>query len=190
MTFGRPFRARNPPDFQPASGETNMRGWMKIAALGALVAFPTMAEAQATANASANAVVMAQLAAEQVRDLEFGDLIPGFGRTVAADHADAAQFLITGAPGAQVSIGFTLPTMLTRVGGTETFGITFGAGSAGRGPTANGIVATFDPSAAHLANLPGGNLYVTLGGAVGTDPAQAAGSYSATVTMNVDYTGN
>jgi hypothetical protein len=169
-----------------------MRGWMKIAALGALLAFPVMAEAQATANAtaSANAVVLAQLAAEQVRDLEFGDLIPGFGRTVAADHADAAQFRITGAPGAQVSIGFDLPSVLTHTDATNTLGISFGAGSAGQGPTAGAIEATFDPSAAHLANLPGGNLYVSLGGAVSTADAQVAGAYSATVTMNVVYTGN
>jgi len=167
-----------------------MRGWMKIAALGALVAFPTMAEAQATASASANAVVLAQLAAEQVRDLEFGDLIPGFPRTVLPADPAAAQFLITGAPGVQVSVGFSLPNVLTRDSGSETFEITFGAGSAGRGPTAGGIVATFDPGAAHLTTLPGGSLYVTLGGAVAPDAAQAAGSYSATVTMNVSYTGS
>jgi len=169
-----------------------MRGWMKIAALGALVAFPAMAEAQTTANASAtaSATVLAQLAAEQLRDLEFGDLIPGFGRTIAPAHADAAQFRITGAPGAQVSIGFSLPTVLTHTDAANTLGITFGANSAGRGPTAGAVEEIFDPSAAHVATLPGGNLFVSLGGAVSTADAQVAGAYSATVTMNVVYTGN
>jgi hypothetical protein len=167
-----------------------MRGWMKIAALGALLAFPAVAQAQASASASATATVMAQLSADAVRDLAFGDLVPGFGRTVGAEHADAAQFHVTGAPGAQVSIGFDLPTVLTRDGGSETFGITFGAGSAGWSSAATGVDSYFDPSAAHLANLSGGHLYVSLGGAVTTAAAQVAGAYSATVTLNVNYTGN
>jgi hypothetical protein len=166
----------------------NMRGWIKFAALGALLTLPAMAEAQASANASATATVLGQLSASQVRDLDFGDLIPGFGRSIGPSSADAAQFEIAGASGAEVSIGFILPTELAD--GAETLPITFDGTSAGRGPTAVAVTQTFDPSAPHVTTLPGGTLFVSLGGAVTTVANQAAGDYSATIQLNVSYTGN
>jgi hypothetical protein len=157
--------------------------------VAAVLAFPGALAAQ-TADVAATANVLAQLTVSGDRSLNFGNVIPGFARTVTPDQADAGRFILQGAGTLEVELDFgTLPTDLDGPAGA-TLPLTFGAGSAGYGATGGAVDSPFDPGAATTANLTGGELFVFIGGTVTPDAAQATGSYTGTITLSVSYTGN
>ncbi len=156
-----------------------------------LVALPLALAGQESADITARANVLERIAVTNQNDLDFGDVIPGFSSSVAPSDPSAGRFLVTGASGLQFSIGFELPPVLSRDGGGATLPLTFGAGSAGVGPTSLNVSSTFDPSSAFTSTLNGsGERFIFLGGSVTADAAQLDGTYSGTVRLNVAYTGS
>ena len=154
------------------------------------LALPSTVAAQATGDIQAQAVVLAPLTVTPAANLDFGNVIPGVNSTLLPSDANAGRFDVAGAGVLQVTLDFTtLPNQLT-TGGGATMPITYAAGSAAYAATPAGTQTTFDPSATATTNLVAGALSVFLGGTVQPAFSQAAGSYAATVTLQVAYTGS
>jgi Domain of unknown function (DUF4402) len=131
------------------------------------------------------------LSVSGVRNLAFGDVIPGVPNTVQpTDLIRSGQFDIVGPSLAQVEITFALPTTLSG-GGGATMPISFGATSAGYSSSgAIGSQAPFDPRAPFRTNLSLlGRGSTFIGGALGPAGTQTAGSYSGSVAMAVALVG-
>jgi hypothetical protein len=131
------------------------------------------------------------LSAVGVKNLNFGDVLPGVPVNVlATDAVRAGQFDITGPPSAPIEITFTLPEALTTLGGAS-MPISFGDMSAGFSPS--GSIASqdlFNPLAAKrvtLSELGRGSGFV--GGALNPPTTQPSGSYSAPVTITIANVG-
>lgn len=155
----------------------------------AALALPSAAAAQATGDIQATAVVLAPLTVTPAANLDFGNVIPGVNSTLLPSDANAGRFDVAGSGVLEVTLDFTtLPNQLSS--GAATMPITYAAGSAAYADTPAGAQTTFDPSATATTNLVAGALSVFLGGTVQPAFNQAAGSYSATVTLQVAYTGN
>lgn len=115
-------------------------------------------------------------------DLDFGTLLPGFARTINPDNVASGDFAITGAAGAQVALSFALPAGGNLASGGNTMPVTI---TAGYGADRTAVTAVNTATGGN-ANLDGtGNLAVFIGGTVTPAAAQAAGSYSGTVTLPV-----
>lgn len=174
-----------------------MRASFKSVALATLLALPlalpSLAEAQSsvTGTVNATATILAGLDIAPDGDLQFGELLPGVARTVSNSDADAAQFIVTGAPGASVSVVFTsLPATLDGPGGA-TLPVSFSSSAGGTGEASRTVISSFNPANSQTRTLSAsGNLYVMLGGTASPDPMQAAGSYTGTVTLQVSYSGS
>ena len=99
---------------------------------------------------------------------------------------------ITGQDGAEVQLTFTnLPANLTS--GANSLPIVYGADAAAYHTSdAPGSGTSFNPAAGATTNLDAatGQLYVWIGGEVQPPETQPAGNYTATITLNVSYTGN
>ncbi|MEX2466273.1 MAG: hypothetical protein WD995_05150 [Gemmatimonadota bacterium] len=157
----------------------------------AILAFPGLASAQASASVQALATVLAPISVSNLQDLQFGDVIPGVATTIAPSAGDAGQYAVSGAGVLEVTLDFgTLPATLDHTLSASTLPLSFGAGSAGVGTTTGVVATTFDPSSTYTANLSGGDLFVFIGGTVAPDVSQEAGDYEGTITMTVAYTGN
>ena len=119
-------------------------------------------------NNDATATVLIPLTVTGVRDLAFGNVFPG------------------------VTLDFTtLPANLVK--GADNLPIVYSATDAARNTVDNpGTGAAFDPTVQETATLSavGGEMWVWLGGQVQPAANQVAGVYTATVTMDVNYTGN
>jgi hypothetical protein len=149
-------------------------------------AFAVTGTIQATANVLTPLTVSTDL-----RALDFGDVFPGVNKSIAYDAATSGKWDIAGALGAEIQLTFTLPANLSD--GTNNLPISFAAGDAAYfGTDVVGSAVAFDPAAGSTENLDGGagTGFVWLGGTVAPTPAQPAGGYSATVTLDVVYTGN
>jgi hypothetical protein len=170
-----------------------IRSAVAIAALCALaMTLPSNAEAQGSASGSiqATAVVSEGLAIAPLRNLDFGTVFPGLSSTVVETDATSGHLRVLGGAGAEVVVTFpSLPTTLDDGFGnsmTVSFTATYSPSDlAGSG-------TSFVPSTGATTNLDGGSgeLHVYVGGTVTAGDPQAAGNYSATVTMNAAYTGS
>jgi hypothetical protein len=156
-----------------------------------LLALPCVVHAVSDDN-NATATVLEPLAVTGVRDLAFGNVFPGVNVTVDKADATSGKWTITGEATGEVTLDFTtLPASLVK--GGDTLPIVYSATDAGRNTVDNPATATaFDPSVQETAVLSavGGELWVWLGGQVQPASDQAAGVYTATVTLDVNYTGN
>lgn len=127
------------------------------------------------------------------RDLSFGDVFPGIPRGVTRLSAVSSGHLeVRGAAGREVVFTFTLPSALV-AGGGQTLPVSFAADDGGFAQTnVQASSVGFDPRVAYTNRLSPtpGRAFLWLGGAVLPVIAQAAGLYSATVTLTVAYTGN
>jgi len=132
------------------------------------------------------------LVATGIQDVSFGTVLPGVAvHVLRTDPLGSGQFTLRGTKDAQVLMQFTLPTVMTRVPGPGTMPITFLATDGGFSP-AESIASqiSFDPRAPALGNLSNnGRATIFLGSTASPAPTQAAGSYSATITLTVSYTG-
>lgn len=168
-----------------------MNRFVKSAVLTGLVAVfgATSAVAQNTDtdDIDVTAIVETALNVTGGQDLAFGPIFPGFGRTIAASDAASGDFAIAGGVDGGVDITFLLPALLTDPVSLQTMPVSF---TAAAGATRASSVA-FDPTALHQNTLDAttGTLNVYLGGTVTSAPTQAAGSYSATVSMTASYNG-
>lgn len=154
----------------------------------ALVAVAATAEAQsAQINVTAN--VFQALTVTGNQPLDFGNVFPGVNKTVAVGDAGAGKFTVAGQAGANVNLSFTLPANLPHASLPTSLPIGSWSGHWATTDVTSGGTS-FTPSAGNTAaNLHGttGNLYVYLGAQVSPGGAQAAGSYSAQLTMTVAY---
>ena len=130
-------------------------------------------------------VTRAQVVA--LRDLTFGTLISGTPTSVAANSATSAEWRITGILGLFGSITFTLPTHLTRAGGSETLPVSFcntcGIIRVNTPSPAGGT--TFNPNTgiSGLVIVVLSSIYLWVGGTASPPLSQVPGSYSGTIVM-------
>ena len=122
-----------------------------------------------------------------VRGLGFGIVVPGVPQVVPrTDAVGSGQFDIRGPNRGQVSLTFTLPSVMTGPAGAQ-LPLAFGASDAGYSQSqAIGSQVGFDPQqtfTATLSNAGRGSVFI---GATATPAAgQRAGSYTATLTLTV-----
>jgi hypothetical protein len=154
----------------------------------ALLAIATTAGAQ-PATISVSAEVSTQLTVSGARQLTFPTVYPGFARTIAATDATASgKFSINGGPNANISFTLTLPSNLAS--GSNNLPISAWTGCRNNQDALTGCSA-FVPNASPLGAVIGaGGVYVVfLGATVTAGAAQAAGTYTGTVSMTAAYTG-
>ncbi len=165
----------------------------KLAVLAVIAAMvlPTAAFAvTGTIQATANVLTPLSVSTD-LRALDFGDVFPGVNKSIAIADATSGKWQITGATSAEVQMSFTLPVNL--INGVNTLPISFNATDAAYYTAdAVGFAVAFDPAAGSTDNLNGasGEGFVWLGGTVAPAVNQVAGSYAATVSLDVVYTGN
>ncbi len=127
-------------------------------------------------------------------DLSFGDVFPGIPKSVAkTTPGSAAEFLVSGTAGSEVSIDFTLPTYMNF--GGYNMQLIFRDNdcaldsSAAPDQTAPGA-DNLDPWHTITYRLGSNGLTLWLGGTVVPRLNQRQGSYSALIVLTVAYTGN
>lgn len=154
-----------------------------VAALLSLGATAAMAQ---SANINATATVLQAMTVTGALPLDFGTVFPGVAKSVGVAAATAGRFDLTGQSSANVNLTFTLPTNLTT--GVNTLPIGTWTGCTNAINTAAGCTA-FTPSAAPTASAfsGAGALFVFVGGTVTPGAAQAAGTYTGTVTLTAAY---
>lgn len=149
--------------------------------------------AQNSGNITAQANVLTPITVTAERNVDFANVFPGVSKAVVVNSLASGRLKASGASNGEVSLGFTLPANLTS--GANTLPISFGATSAGRNTVNDPAAATlFDPAVgatARLGTTPSPTeLFVWIGGTVTPASQQAAGLYTGTVTLTVNYTGN
>jgi hypothetical protein len=158
------------------------------------ITFVSSSFAQTSDEINANATVLQSATVTGEKDLEFGDVTIGEAKEILASDADAGHFTLM--TNTSSSISFTLPENLeATIGGVlrllpvsfanNNYGLVIGLNNAGEEVTQN-----FNPTSDY--NLTGSfdhaNVFdIYLGGEVTPAANQAAGDYTAEVTMTVTY---
>lgn len=122
-----------------------------------------------------------------IQGLSFGTVIPGVPTTVLqTDALRAGQFRVSGVLVRNVTITFTLPTVMTRIGApAATMPLTFLNNSAGFTTVFQGNTP-FNPNAPYNETI-WFNATITLGGRVSPSPTQLGGNYTANIVMTVIF---
>jgi hypothetical protein len=163
-------------------------------AAGLIIALSTVpssrATAQVTATADIDAIALvlgfAPLTAVGVNDLQFGAVIAGLVGTIADEAADGGRWDITGEPSADLSVSFTLPTVLSGPGGDIP--ITFSATDGLRWDPYPGAFTTFNPNAVFATTITaGGTLSIGIIGSVAPALGTTTGTYTGVITLTVAY---
>ena len=127
------------------------------------------------------------------QDLVFGYVYPGVPKEIDKTTAgSAAEFLITGTAGDEVSISFTLPSYMSQSG--YTMQILFpqtgcAMDSSGTPDQSSPPQDDLDPYDVITYRLGSSGLTVWLGGKVIPKLAQPPGDYTADIVLTVAYTG-
>jgi hypothetical protein len=133
------------------------------------------------------------LAAQQVsgiRSLNFGVVIRGVQTTVApSDPIRSGQFYVRYRIGGRVTLQFTLPTTLPRVGGGGTLPISFATTDAiAKGTAGTSVPVTFNPNTSQTFNLvTSADFNLWLGGRVSPAANQATGNYQGNITLTCTF---
>ncbi|MEE8148890.1 MAG: hypothetical protein V3T75_00430 [candidate division Zixibacteria bacterium] len=143
----------------------------------------------------ATATVISSLSILGSNNLVFGSVTPGINKIVPRTSAGfAGEWSITGTSLSELSLTFTLPTVLDHSSVAATMPISFNSTDAalsdgtGSQSTPN---AVFDPNGPSVFRLgAGGLLFVWIGGTVQPSVAQSGGDYASNVTLTIAYTGN
>jgi Mat/Ecp fimbriae major subunit len=154
-----------------------------VAAFLSLGAMPAVAQ---TANINAIANVFQAITVTGARDLDFGNVFPGVAKPIAVGAATSGRFDLTGQSSAPVQVAFTLPASLTSGANSLPIGTWTGCTS----PTTSAVGCTaFTPSGAATSTAFSGTgaLSVFVGATVTPAVAQAAGTYTGTVTLTANY---
>jgi len=125
------------------------------------------------------------------RPLRFGTVLPGIPRVILrTDAAQSGEFQVTGTKFSQVQLTFALPMVMLGPAGA-TMPVSFGGSDGGFSELVSvGSQVGFDPTQLFLAVLSkNGRGSVFLGATANPGVGQRAGSYAATVTLSVAYTG-
>ena len=145
---------------------------------------------------SATATVLASAEVNGVSDLEFGDVSIGTPETILPAELGSGQFTLR--TNAAASITFEFPESLTvMVGGqTRNLPISFDGDYVkidGKDNAGDNASVTYNPVNNETYSLSGGDFdhanefAIYLGGIVTPDANQAAGVYSGTVTLSVEF---
>jgi hypothetical protein len=139
-----------------------------------------------SANINATATVFQAMTVTGARTLDFGTVFPGVAKVIGVAAATSGRFDLTGQNSANVDLTFTLPANLTSAGNNLPIGSWTGCTSPTN--TTAGCTA-FTPSGSATASAFSGTgaLFVFVGGTVTPAAAQAAGSYTGTVTLTAAY---
>ena len=173
-------------------------------------AMTSFAQGTSTNHITGDATVVAQVLVSPVTSLEFGNVTPGFVKTISTlgtvvvggnsgggNTPTAGKFTVTKSEQSQVTLTWLLPENLTKTGGVnmpisfaDYSGGKCGAIVAGAGPT----TTAFTPGAALAistgafnAAFTAGTFDVLLGGTVTPANAQATGAYTADITLTATY---
>jgi len=163
-----------------------MRTTTRVSAvLAALISLTASAQAQ-SANINATATVYQAMTVTGARTLDFGNVFPGVAKSIGVAAATSGRFDLTGQSSANVDLTFTLPTNLTS--GANNLPIGSWTGCTNATNTTTGCT-TFTPSGSASASAfsGAGALFVWVGGTVTPGGAQAAGTYTGTVTLTAAY---
>jgi hypothetical protein len=161
-------------------------------ALVGLALLASTAQAQNTANVTATATVVTPLTLTLSSGaIDFPTVFPGTTPAALAP-ASGAKFVAGGYQTAEVDFRFTAVPASLSDGLGNSLGITFqyclDNDDDATACSSSGNAAT---GAAHLINLAAGSAQLWLGATLAAVPAnQAAGAYSAQVSLEVNYTGN
>lgn len=143
----------------------------------------------------ATATVISSLSILGSNNLVFGSVTPGINKIVPRTSAGfAGEWSITGTSLSELSLTFTLPTVLDHSSVAATMPISFNSTDAalsdgtGSQSTPNSV---FDPNGPSVFRLgAGGLMFVWIGGTVQPSVAQSGGDYASNVTLTIAYTGN
>ncbi len=159
---------------------------LSLAVVACLVGLTSTAAAQSNSGSiTATAQVQQPINVVGAVNLSFGNVFPGVNKAVLLTDAGAGRFDITGQASTPVNLAFTsLPTNLAS--GGNNLPVTF---SAGHNTTNSAAGSTsFAPGSGASTSLSGsGALFVFVGGTVTPAVNQVAGTYTATVTLQVTY---
>ena len=164
-----------------------MRKLVAVAlAVLALVVFTTPVYAQVNnASITATATVQAPINVTAVSNLDFQSVFPGVAKTVLVTDATAGRWDVAGAASTPVSLNFTLPGNLSSGANLMPIGTWTGNHNTTAAPTGTGFTPSGTPTAATLSAT--GALFVYIGATVSPLANQAAGVYTAAVTLTVLY---
>ena len=152
----------------------------------ALVVFTTPVYAQVNnASITATATVQAPINVTAVTNLDFQSVFPGVAKTVLVTDATAGRWDVAGAASTPVSLNFTLPGNLSSGANLMPIGTWTGNHNTTAAPTGTGFTPSGTPTAATLSAT--GALFVYIGATVSPLANQAAGVYTAAVTLTVLY---
>jgi hypothetical protein len=152
----------------------------------ALVVFTTPVYAQVNnASITATATVQAPINVTAVTNLDFQSVFPGVAKTVLVTDATAGRWDVFGAASTPVSLNFTLPANLSSGANLMPIATWTGNHNTSAAPTGTGFTPSGTPTAATLSA--GGLLFVYIGATVSPLANQAAGVYTAPVTLTVLY---
>ncbi len=129
----------------------------------------------------------AQVGVVGVRDLAFGNVIPGIQTIVSpSDPVRSGMWEVSAQQGDRVRVRLTLPARLTAPGGSQ-MPVTFGNNDAIAVSDAPGATpVTFNPRASQNFRLvTSGRFFIFLGGRVTPAGTQAPGAYTATALLTV-----
>lgn len=172
------------------------RSTIGFALVAASTVIASHAGAQATVNATAS---VASAIVVTPRDLQFGTLFPSFAKTVVfIDNTpgtkQSGRFDVAAEAGSTVSYAFSAaPSVLTHTtlaGVTMPLSLQFCSNTVAAG---TGCVAAALPSGVTMPAGPVGTQthhYIFVAGTATPGGAQASGTYSASLTLTVAYTGS
>jgi hypothetical protein len=127
-------------------------------------------------------------------DLTFGDIFPGIPKAIPkTTPGSAAEFLITGTAGSEITIDFTLPTYMSSGGNNMQMifrntdcAVDSSATPDQTNPGSNNL----NPWHTITYRLGSNGLTIWLGGMVIPKLQQKQGSYTIPIVLTVVYTGN
>jgi hypothetical protein len=127
-------------------------------------------------------------------NLTFGAIFPGVPKTISKYiPGEAAEFLITGTPDAEIAIDFTLPSYMHTTG--DNMQMIFSTTDCAFDTTATPDQAhpqedNINPRNTIVYRLGSNGITIWLGGSVVPTLNQKSGDYTAIIVLTVSYTGN
>jgi hypothetical protein len=139
---------------------------------------------------SVTSTVIAPLAFGTQRNLEFGNVNKNASKHILPTDITSGKWEITGQANKNIQIDFTLPATLSSSG--NTLGLSFDGTDAGYTENPDGTSQVNYSPVQRISPTIGstGKMYVFIGGTVTAPSNQAAGSYTGSITISIQYTGN
>jgi hypothetical protein len=172
------------------------RALVRVGVLVALVLMARTGRAQGVAGqvGIAAEVIGQGIGITSLRNLDFGTVLKGVPTTVLPANAAAGEWQVQGNKNADVSIAFTLPTLLTNIQALpgSTMPIAFGATSALWNRATNSVAGAtaFDPAAGRTGRFgppAAPYLYLWIGGTVSPAATAKPGIYTGTIIVSIAY---